>query len=268
MKITDEQLKLLNSFKCIRLRKLRNLRNLKNLSIINNFSNARNPNIADILKNNALKEDQESETAYYVIRRKDKIALFFSIKCGLLFDKSIEDYLTELINSKNDKNKIEKLLGKLEKLKYLLSDIKKETNKNIKRVSETYSGIELVHLCSNDNFKNKWESFASKYSIRKENTMAKIFFWHYIVPKVIELNNIIGSKYLYLFAADSTDDRTLVNYYNDLLFEQNKEVSTIKPYYDFSCIFMCQEIANLKDSREHFFNNFNSEIDSFKEFSS
>ena len=265
MKITDEQLKLLNSFKCIRLRKLRNL---KNLSIINNFSNARNPNIADILKNNALKEDQESETAYYVIRRKDKIALFFSIKCGLLFDKSIEDTIIELINSKNDKNKIEQLLKKLMKISNLSSDIEKESNKNIKRVSETYSGIELVHLCSNDNFKNKWKSLAIEHGIRKENTMAKIFFWHYIVPKVIELNNIIGSKYLYLFAADSTDDRTLVNYYNDLLFAQNNEVSTIKPYYDFSCIFMCQEIANLKDSREHFFNNFNSEIDSFEEFTS
>lgn len=261
MKITDIQLQLLNSFECIRVK------DLNAPLIINNFYNARNSGIADTLKNNALKEDQEGETAYYIVKYKDKIALFFSIKCGLLFDKSIEDILTELLDLKNnEENNFGKLLKKINNILEL--DKNKETNKNIKRVSETYSGIELVHLCSNDNFKSEWKSIASKYNIRKENTMAKVFFWYYIVQKVIELNTIIGSKYLCLFAADSTEDYTLVNYYNDLLFEQNEEVSTMKPYYDFSCIFMCQEIANLKDSREHFFNNFNSEIDSFEEFSS
>lgn len=258
MKITSNQLELLNSFECIRVK------DLNDTTIIDNFSNERNSGIADILKNNALIDDEAGETAYYIIKYKNQIALFFSIKCGLLFDKSIEDAITELVNSENDENKIEQLLKKLMKI----SDIKKETNKNIKRVSETYSGIELVHLCSNDNFKSEWKSIASKYNIRKENTMAKVFFWYYIVQKIIELNNIIGSKYLYLFAADSTEDHSLVNYYNDLLFEQNDKVSTMKPYYDFSCIFMCQEIATLKESREHFFNNFNSEIDSFKEFDS
>lgn len=253
MKITNEQLELLNSFECIRVK------DLNDPTIINNFSNVRNSSIANTLKDDALKEDQKGETAYYIVKYKDKIALFFSIKCGLLFDKSIEDTIIELINSKNDKNKIRTLLKKLK----LEVDKNKETNQNIKRVYETYSGIELVHLCSNDNFKEEWRDIVNEYNIKEENTMAKVFFWYYIVQKIIVLNNIIGSKYLYLFAADSTDDMTLVNYYRDLLFEQNDKVSTIKPFYDFSCIFMCQEIVNLKDSRDHFFDNFNSEIDSF-----
>lgn len=145
-------------------------------------------------------------------------------------------------------------------------ELSKEKNKNIKKVSKTYSAIELVHLCSNDNFKKEeWENIKNKYDIVDKNTMCKILFWYHIVPKIKEINDIIGSKYAYLFAADSSNDETLIRYYEDLSFKRDDEVSTIKPSYDFSCIFMYQEISELIKKREEYLNKFNEyEKDGFE----
>lgn len=89
--------------------------------------------------------------------------------------------------------------------------------------------------------------------------MGKIFFWYHMVPKIKDINDIIGSKYAYLFAADSSNDETLIRYYEDLNFKRDNKVSTIKPYYDFSCIFMYQEIAGLINKREEYLNRFNED---------
>lgn len=245
--ITVKQEELLNSFQCIRLKDY-------NCSNIDNFFNKRNKSISDTFKGDGLNEDKKGENAYYVITKDNKIALFFSIKCGSLFDTPISNIINELTeNKKIDKNYVKKII------KIIELEIKKEKNKNIKKVSNTYSAIELVHFCSNDNFKGEWKNIKKDYDIIDKNTMGKIFFWYHMVPKIKEINDIIGSKYAYLFAADSSNDETLIRYYEDLNFKRDDKVSTIKPYYDFSCIFMYQEISELIKNREDYLNRFNED---------
>lgn len=244
-RITDKQKELLKSFQCVRLKDY-------NCSNVYNFINERNKNISDTFNDDGLKEDKEREKAYYVIIRENKIALFFSIKCGSLFDAPISNIINNLIKNRN--NILKRIILKIN------IDKIKEKNQNIKRVSETYSAIELVHLCSNDNFKKEeWEKIKNDYDIVDKNTMGKILFWYYIVPKIKEINDIIGSKYAYLFAADNSNDETLIRYYEDLNFKRDDKVSTIKPYYDFSCIFMYQEISELIKNREDYLNRFNED---------
>lgn len=88
--------------------------------------------------------------------------------------------------------------------------------------------------------------------------MGECVFWHYIVPKLASIQDIIGCEYAYLFAADNTTDHVLSNYYQvSLGFEESTILGTNKPHYDFMCFFLCQKIKLLMDKREFFYNNFN-----------
>lgn len=68
---------------------------------------------------------------------------------------------------------------------------------------------------------------------------------------------------VFLFAADRSKDEKLVRYYEDQLnFLRPDELATAKPFYDFTCKFMCHEITSLEKERESFFDNFNPNPDS------
>lgn len=143
-----------------------------------------------------------------------------------------------------------KILSKLDE------DKKTEKNEKVSRVNKTYSGIELVHFCTNENSKNKWKEFGFS------NSMGEVIFWDKIVPKFFEVQEIVGCEYVFLFAADLSEDRTLINYYNVCLkFEIDEEVGTNKPYYDFACAFMCQKLNFLKKNQRLYFENFNLDED-------
>lgn len=72
---------------------------------------------------------------------------------------------------------------------------------------------------------------------------------------------MLGIQYLFLFAADFSDDRTLVNYYISVLnFNRGEERTTVKPIYDLSCEFMSQETKNLAEKRHAFLENFNIDL--------
>ena len=93
------------------------------------------------------------------------------------------------------------------------------------------------------------------------HTMGETLYWKYIVPKFIEVQKIAGCEYAFLFAADLSEDRTLVNYYDvSLKFQQQLDIGTNKPLYDFACVFMCQRINRLKELKDEFFNSFNMDI--------
>ena len=87
-------------------------------------------------------------------------------------------------------------------------------------------------------------------------------FWKFIVPIIFKIQSLIGCQYLFLFAADMSEDNNLINYYNVALkFEQPEHIGTNKPKYDFCCRFMCQEINTLKTNQEEYFENFNPNDD-------
>ena len=99
-------------------------------------------------------------------------------------------------------------------------------------------------------------------------------FWEIVVEKVLYIASILGCQYLYLFAADNSEQEyiqvsnlypgdweiddeedsqpvyKLVEYYkNELKFEDVQDVTILKPYYDFSCISLLQEISALSENR-------------------
>ena len=286
MKITNEQDVILEELICERLRD-----NPDSGALIQNFQNEKGTLIVEYLKQYGLKEDVEGSTAFYIVRTKNNdVLMFFSLKCGELFDPLFDEdeieagyeenllIIQALKNVESDEeaqnnaiNQIKKLsdakgismqvalkllLYETEKKQRKLSDLyeekESEGNQRVSRVNRTYPGIELVHFCTNDNAKDVWKSYGLGHSL------GEVIFWKKIVPKFFEVQNIVGCEYAFLFAADLSEDRTLINYYDvSLKFEIDVEVGTNKPLYDFSCAFMCQKLADMKKNREVYFDNFN-----------
>ncbi|MDE6337571.1 MAG: hypothetical protein K2L34_13480 [Muribaculaceae bacterium] len=282
MKITPEQSALLNSFKCERLSS-----NPANMRLVDNFFNRRNSSLEYTLQNEAMQEDDEGSVAYYVIKdNDDNILFYFSLKSGSLYDshfdinvikllKELNSFVQEslyesefteeqraILNGLQEKIRSHKGITKLDldnlpiKKEELFADLEKELNKNVTHVGKTYSGIELVHFCANNACDNLWESFGLPHSI------GVVMFWIFIVDKIIEARNILGIQYLFLFAADLSEEDSLISYYSDKLeFMRDAERATVKPIYDLSCEFMYQEIKDLEDRRKQFLNNFNPDIE-------
>lgn len=286
MKITEEQNAILDGLICERLRD-----NPNSSVLIQDFENRKGTLIVEYLKQYGLKEDLEGTTAFYIVRNKDNdILMFFSLKCGELFDPlfdedeieaGYEEYLLILQALENVESNEEAKNSAIEKIKeisdtkeismqtalnLILRETKKkqgmlsalnkereaEGNEKISRVSKTYPGVELVHFCTNDNSKKIWESYGLGHSL------GEVIFWKKIVPKFFEVQGIVGCEYAFLFAADLSEDRTLINYYDvSLKFKIDVEVGTNKPFYDFTCAFMCQRLSDMKKNQELYFNNFN-----------
>ena len=111
---------------------------------------------------------------------------------------------------------------------------------------------------------NRTKNKGCLFDTRRKAVLVKLkikdTFWYFIVPLILSAREIVGCEYLFLFAADSTDDQTLVEYYRNILnFHDNNERAVAKPVYDFSCKFMYQEVSPLPMLQKEFFDNFNSE---------
>lgn len=278
MEISSEQRAFIDTLHCERLSS-----NEENLRSVESFYNYRNESIADTLKNEAYQDDETGKVAYYVIKDQDgKIVFYFSLKCGMLYDRFIDDrnqsllkalmaYLEDIstqgdmtqdemsiVNNIKEKLRSHKGLSKQEidtipkKGASVLDDLEKEINDNITHVGSTFSGVELVHFCTNDLTRSFWDE---EVMVQK---LGVVIFWKFIVAEIMEVMKHVGCQYLFLFAADQTADEELVNYYRDNLnFKDAAQVATAKPIYDLTCKFMYQETANLSSAREYFFHHFN-----------
>ena len=81
-KITDKQKEIIESFSCERLSDKQ-----ENKELIKNFKSEKGRSLVRYLQHLAWDEDTEGKTAYYLIKDPDnEIALFFSLKCGALFN--------------------------------------------------------------------------------------------------------------------------------------------------------------------------------------
>lgn len=290
MQITEQQNLILEGLVCERLKD-----NPDSTRLIQGFENKKGTLIVDYLKQYGLKEDMEGTTAFYIVRNTDnEVFMFFSLKCGELFEPLFDEAEVEagyqehlliiqaLKNMESNEEAKENAVAKIKELSdtkgismktalnLLLRETKKkhkmltalsqekeaEANEKISRVSKTYPGIELVHFCTNDNAKEAWKSYGL------ERPPGEVIFWKKIVPKFFEVQNIVGCEYAFLFAADLSEDRTLINYYDvSLKFETDVEVGTNKPFYDFTCAFMCQKLSDMRKNREFYFENFNIDAD-------
>ncbi len=276
MKINDEQEKILDSYKCVRISS-----DYKYDDYTLDFCNKRNNVIVAQLQNEAIKEDKDGEIAHYIIVHDEQIVLYFALKTGSVYTPLQQDlqqiklqllynlkknYGFEIIDNidncvelalQQDGSSIhaKKLLCDYKQYEDLKEDTLKEAEALVVQVQKTYSGIELVNFCANDNARNAWNKHEFLH------TMGAVLFWKHIVPIVCDIRNLVGCKYFFLFAADTTADGTLVNYYSTVLpfvkFSELDGLSINKPLYDLTCTTMCCDTAQLKTYRDEFFNNFN-----------
>lgn len=288
MRITKAQEAVLDGFLCQRLSS-----DPGNKKLVRNFECARNRGLAAYLRYRGWTEDTTGATTFYVIKdQQNKILLYFSLKCGSLFDPLNVDELMEQVerykktleaihNRRRGTAQDEELalveqlvmdygmsLGQLEwTLRNEMQDLKQklveaerdrygDPNRMISQVVRTYPAVELVHFCINDDARDTWNKLKRKYKFTR--SMGEVLFWRFVAPIIANVNNVLGCQYVYLFAADDSRNRSLVNYYQVALnFSQPGDIGTSKPRYDFTCEFMCQEIGELRSFRDYYFENFN-----------
>ncbi len=288
MKMTKKQEDFLSTLTCQRLRD-----DPANKMRLNNFYCARNPQLAAYLRVYGWDEDATGATTFYVVKNQhEKILLYFSLKCGTLFEPLDEKKLYEAIlryravrdRIRNKRMGVaeEKILAELERLQveygmdldkldeHLRSEIRSKAGKLqeieqdrrqtpndwVTRVMHTYPAVELVHFVVNDEARAFWTKAKMKYGFKKP--MGEVLFWQFVAPVLCSVQKTLGCEYVYLFAADDSDDRTLVNYYQVALnFEQPENIGTNKPRYDFTCEFLCQHLSDLRRRRTYYFDHFN-----------
>lgn len=294
MEITKVQKELLDSFTCERLSICQDAQ-----QSVQAFESVKGALLVRYLKERGEIEDRNGESAFYLIRNKDKLPLlFFSLKCGSLFSPfDVEEHekhaqktasLFQMLNEERDEgNEMQNALysqleeisvksnielselvrriiirlaaehGKARsKAEFYHQDEATDSANPILRVGETLPGVELMHFCANDNAREYWKS------LNISHPMGEVLFWYFIIPTIHKIQSLAGCKYFYLFAADSTEDRSLINYYNIALkFEKPAGmIGTNKPVYDFCCEFMAQEINRIIAVQIGYFQHFNLDL--------
>lgn len=250
--------------------------------------------LLEYLQKYAIDENATNANAVYFVVDGDKdVLLYFSMKAGALHlhyneqlikeaeqITSILDNLQSKLGKDPDedsgilwaigqikkrstplisklKNIVTYVLKKGDKFKNVMLDRATETNANNIKVLDTFPSVEMAQFCANKTYKGKYSA------LFYPNTTGTVIFWHKVVPEIIRLTEAIGLKYLYIFAADSSDNKQLEAFYKSALkFKEPGELGTSKPYYDNNCTLMIQEIADLQRNRQLFYDNFNPDADS------
>ena len=93
MKITERQIEILDQFSCERLSS-----NPNNLELIKNFYSERGAGLVDYLNHQGPQEDASGETAFYLVKNAiGQPCMFFSLKCGALFEPFDEEKMEKQI---------------------------------------------------------------------------------------------------------------------------------------------------------------------------
>ena len=263
--ITREQCEKLKSFDCKRLSS-----DERFLRDIESFSCARSEELERIIKNEAFEEDESLKKAYYLVLNKERDILgYFSLQASLLHrrfeemeQRQQDRILKERIQEFKSKHKI------TEDIDLLMQELQEKEKENSlnnrfsyinpddrKSVSDVFPAIEIGHFCINDMTNDYWASLQLPEKIRP----GVLFFWRFIVPKVLNISKYIGLEYLILKAADNSDDLTLVNHYKNFMdFDEPEELKAVWPIPEFGCNLLCQDIAGLKKRMLSFWENFNA----------
>ena len=277
---TEEKRKFFQGFKYETLTS-----NPENRELIGKFVSKKENNTLEAYikdEDKAWKEDLDGETRVYLVKDKSgNIALFFSVKCGLLVGENLEEKLSEedqdfvntiidLIKEKDEMgkrnmydlgisvygNEVDRLFEIAEhRFETKTESIEIGQSQNTINVPTCMSAIELRHLCKNEN-----------YVMPAEVNIPLGFgiFWEIIVPIIIEITKQVGCKYVYLFAADKTEEQSefkmkkLISHYkNNFKFSECDEgMKFVKPEYDNHCYGLIQSVSNLESNREAIWHEF------------
>lgn len=257
----------------------------ENKDLISEFvSKKANNSLESYIKdeNKAWTEDFSGETRVYLIKdESENVALFFSVKCGLLVGENLDEKLPEeyqdfvdaiiAVKREGDDEAIRQMYDaglsmygeytdRLFEIADKCLDTKTEAteigqSENTINVPNCISAIELRHLCKNENF-----------HIPDDLGVPLGFglFWEVIVPIIIDITKQVGCKYIYLFAADKTEEiektelRKLISYYKTVLkfSECGEGIKLVKPEYDNHCYGLIQKVTELEVNREAVWHEF------------
>lgn len=279
----------------------------KNREDIKSFSKAKgNDSMAKYLIDRAWEDDLNRNTKVFLIRDKEtkEIVFYFAINCGILFsdpdvwkmsskEKEAFDKYVDALSSRpftdatNDKvnetmYELLEILGKdykrmnelinLAELKAdRLVDKNSEEGEYIQQVKETFPAIDIKFFARNGSYQPK---------IKLDFKLGIYVFWEIIVPQILEIAEKVGCKYVYLFAADESEnfyedpkenqeipwskgyepddeisrrekERKLVDYYTkELKFTYISEYKVLKPDFERGCITLFQKIDDLETNRQ------------------
>lgn len=301
---------------------------------IKNFEQATKGNrISCYLAKEAWNDDQCRNTKVFLVRDKTtrQVVFYYALSCGILYSELnplnlspierpiVEKYIKALkLCHKQDLSPEEQdsannvyaevlgefyeKIGDADRATTLISladekaNIKEEKEEalqetaegdHIKQVKETFPAIDIKFLCRN-----------AKYcpSIKLDFKLGVYVFWEIIVPHILEISDMVGCKYVYLFAADNTESenqkekaipmwtpdydpddeeesneskdrvRKLVSYYiTELKFRPVSEYTILKPHFERTCYTLIQEVESLQTKREAVWTSHdaNNEIDNY-----
>ena len=233
------------------------------------------------LKENAWGDDISGETSVYIVKdHYGNFVMYFSLRCGLLYaedkfnklSQEEKDYVLSFKSTIGTDNLNGIYADCISKLGFDKTDMlfqmaqnqleQKKSDKELNEahvalnVDESYSAIEIRHLCKNIHY---------VCDIPTEVPIGIPVFWEIIVEKILSINKIVGCKYLYLFAADNTKEpntKKLVSHYKSSMgFSDIKDVKVVKERYDRGCLSLSQEIIELIKNREEIWNKYSDLFD-------
>lgn len=290
----------------------------QNKSDIESFEQAASGNkIAEYLRREAWDDDKARNTKVYLVKDKitNEIVYYFAINCGILYSEIEEIQLTDTekepferyvkavqmtqrkahTSSQQDAanneyveamNELFAVVGNPDRASYLFSRAEDkamlkeeervlfsdtEETEHTKNVQETFPAIDIKFLCRN-----------KKYvpDIHLDFRIGVYVFWEMIVPHLLQVSEMVGCKYIYLFAADNSDrgvsdikepimytpdydpyadeDETeareevlrLVDYYQkELKFEFVTKYKILKPHFERTCFTLIQGVDDLQNNR-------------------
>ena len=212
---TEERRNYFQSFKCEVLTE-----NPQNKELIKTFvSKKANNQLESYLKDEdkAWAEDLDGETRVYLVKDKSgNVALFFSVKCGLLVGENLEEKLSDEyqefvdavieVKKSKDENGIQQMYeaglsmygDEVERL-FEIADHRLDTktesteigqSENTINVPNCISAIELRHLCKN-------EAFVVPAEV--DIPLGFGIFWEIIVPIIIDITNTISAINSFIF---------------------------------------------------------------------
>ena len=235
----------------------------------------------------AWKEDESGECIYYLIkdRNTNQIVLFFAVQCGLIYmdtdskdwDSMERSFFEVIIKNQLLKEDQEETLelwrqcylndgvppdGLDEVIKYAREYEEHIRSKDSGKVHEvrnvhiSYPCIELALFVRNADYKNPFAGYIP---------LGVVLFWEIIADKMLELHEMIGSRWLYLFAADEDPEKhkKLIMHYMDSLKFSNIPAgyAVIRPDVEFGYPCLVQKFDDLKINRENIWEQYQDIIE-------
>lgn len=243
------------------------IENDENKELVKSFECAVNLELEKHIKKFAWKQDLLNQKKHYVVKDKyGNIIFYFSLRCGSLFERiqesdiKIYSRMTELDEAyeKKDYAKMQRIsqeIGvdvnyvvlRLDRLNEKADSYNREMSATSEseipyRVWQSMSSVEMVEFCANSALKGDWEKQEFPLSL------GAAVFWFLVIPIIESIQSLAGCEFVYLFAADVSEDLTLCSYYsNDLGFRYIDELTVLKPFYDFSCQPMYLDVKHVKE---------------------